>query len=106
MEEDLLNLIEEDIKAANRDYIHYDYIKKFVKMLYHKIDMQDLFIALVIKEATTMASEVDKFTVADMNKIYDTVYKEYVDDTRSTLINPRWIYKKDKPKYKRKKRKE
>jgi hypothetical protein len=104
MEEELLKQFEEDEKATNRDYIHYDYIKRFVKMLYRKIDMQDLFIAMVIKEATSMASEVDLFTIADINKIYDELYKEYVDDTKSTLINPRWLYKIAKPKVKRKKK--
>ena len=105
MEEELLKQFEEDARTTNRDYIHYDYIKRFVKMLYRKIDMQDLFIAVVIKEATSMASEVDNFTIADINKIYDELYKEYVDDTKSTLINPRWVYKIAKPKIKRKRRK-
>ena len=104
MEEDLLNLIEEDSKSANREYIHYDYIKRFVKMCFRKIEIQDFFIAMVIKEACTMPSEIEDFTVADMNKIYDDIYKAYLNDTKSTLINPKWVYKKPKAKVERKKR--
>lgn len=70
-------------------------------MCFNKIDMQDFFIAMVIKESCSMASDVDKFTIAEMNQIYDEIYKEYVEDRKSTLINPRWVFKRKKAKAKK-----
>lgn len=93
MEEDLLTLLG-DTESINRNYLHYDYIKKLSKY-FSTLDTIDFFMALLIMEYFP-GSLCNKLKKRDINKMYDATYKLYTKDTTGTLINPAYLVEMSK----------
>lgn len=93
MEEDFLNAIDNVNLRGNRNYIHYDYVRKLAAQL-SKLDTSDLYLALILYELRTEFKQgVLHATVQEINDIYDNSYSAYMkdEDKNATLINPKYL---------------